>query len=258
VQSSRKGPRGAAKHQYKNLLPIVEGEQRRVNLAESEPNSDALDEEEYEEELEAAGVSSSSPTSSPQQLLQSASHHHRLVYEPSPVSEDSTSFYFSTAPGPLPSSPSMTEDHEQMASSPTLSFSYSSSPTSSPVTMMPPALLASEWMPPILQVVDQSTQHHCQHLPYVPLPEIDSGASSFDDIIDAYGAEAAAAAEQGVWEGEDVEAFFSITTSPYATATGYLLPPSQSFSFDADFGFVGANERREEVHFPSFAFCSFV
>jgi hypothetical protein len=266
VQSSRKGPRGAAKHQYKNLLPIAlaaGGERSRVvvsSMGESEPSSEAHDDEEYEEELEASSSSftiagsSSSPVSSPQQA--SPVRHRRQAYESSPVSDESSSssssssFYFSSAPGPVPSSPasSALEDGDQLASSPTLSFSYSSSPSSSPLAVMPMMTHSAEWMPPILQVVDgvSAQHHHCQHLPYHQ-HELEEGAqSSFDDIIDAYGAEAAAAAEQGVWEGDDVEAFFSITTSPYA-ASSFLMPSAHGYgSFGTDFGFVGANERREE------------
>lgn len=259
VQSSRKGPRGAAKHQYKNLLPIglAAGERSRAvesSMGESEPSSEAHDDDEYEEELEASSSSfaiagsSSSPVSSPQA---SPVRHRRQAYESSPVSDDSSSsssFYFSSAPGPVPSSPasSAQEDGDQLASSPTLSFSYSSSPSSSPLAVMPMMTHAAEWMPPILQVVDgvSAQHHHCQHLPHHQHEE--GAQSSFDDIIDAYGAEAAAAAEQGVWEGDDVEAFFSITTSPYA-ASSFLMPSAHGYaSFSTDFGFVGANERREE------------
>jgi hypothetical protein len=260
VQSSRKGPRGAAKHQYKNLLPIglaAGGERSRAvesSMGESEPSSEAHDDDEYEEELEASSSSfaiagsSSSPVSSPQA---SPVRHRRQAYESSPVSDDSSSssFYFSSAPGPVPSSPasSAQEDGDQLASSPTLSFSYSSSPSSSPLAVMPMMPHAAEWMPPILQVVDgvSAQHHHCQHHPHHQHEE--GAQSSFDDIIDAYGAEAAAAAEQGVWEGDDVEAFFSITTSPYA-ASSFLMPSAHGgyASFGTDFGFVGANERREE------------
>jgi len=268
VQSSRKGPRGAAKHQYKNLLPIAlasGGERSRVvsSMGESEPSSEAHDEDEYdEEELEASSSftiagSSSSPVSSPQQA--SPVRHRRQVYESSPVSDESStsssSFYFSSAPGPVPSSPTSLalEDGDQLASSPTLSFSYSSSPSSSPMAVLPLMTHSAEWMPPVLQVVDggSAQHHHCQNMPHhhQPLHELEEGAqSSFDDIIDAYGAEAAAAAEQGVWEGDDVEAFFSITTSPYAAASSFLMPSAAHgyASFGTDFGFVGANERREE------------
>jgi hypothetical protein len=256
VQSSRKGPRGAAKHQYKNLLPLGErsGHHAAVGMAH------VVDDEDYEEEeVEETSSfgSSSSPVSSPQQQHQ----QQQQCCESSPAhghsdSSSNSPFYFSATSGPMPSSPfsssgpASDDGEQQLMSSPTpalSSYAHSSQP--------------SAWLPPIhvshqqVAVVDINSsyeyhQHQIQcHYQHQDLPS--DGTSSFDDI-DAYGAEAAAAAEQGVWEGDDVEAFFT-------TASAFLLPPSmgghhhhprEDVVLEEEFGLLGhhgGHAREEEA-----------
>jgi hypothetical protein len=147
------------------------------------------------------------------------------------------------------SGPASDDGEQQLMSSPTPALSaYAHHPSSQP----------SVWLPPIHQqmavVVDNNLCHpyhqiQC-HYQHQDLPS--DGSSSFDDI-DAYGAEAAAAAEQGVWEGDDVEAFFT-------TASAFLLPQSghhlrdlqheEAIVLEEEFGLLGhhgGHAREEEA-----------